>query len=184
LGCADKRFDRLSERDGQRSVERLQRSCRIRTVDQQLHLRRITGANVVSELWRNLQPGVSAPFANLTRHLVDALHFAHDPKCFRVHESIDELPALNGTIFVQDDEGHMFDVGIERVTERDHFHQRRKKHEEQRHRIAPDDDEFLEQHCAETAERFSFHAAFSFCSSAAYFALRVTNTSSSDGPIS
>src|SRR5438874_13135042 len=78
----------------------------------------------------------------------------------------------------------MFHVGIERVTERDHFYQRRKEHEEQRHRVAPDDDEFLEQNCAEAAKRFLLHAAFSFCSSAADFALNVTKTSSSDGPIS
>src|SRR5205085_9714739 len=70
-----------------------------------------------------------------------------------------------------------------------HFHQRREKHEEQRHRVAPDDDEFLEQNCAKSAEWFDLlhvdHAAFFFCcSSAASFALRVTNTSSSDGPIS
>src|ERR1700731_3403542 len=144
----------------------------------------MTGANVLSKLWRNLQSSVGAAFSNLARHLLDALHFANYAKCFRVHKPVDELAAFNRAIFIKNDQRHVLHVGVERVTERDHFHEWREKHEEQRHRIAPDDDEFLEQNCAKPAERFSFHAAFSFCSSAAYFALRVTKTSSSDGPIS
>ena len=51
----------------------------------------------------------------------------------------------------------MLDIGIERVTERDHLHQWRKKHEEQRHRITPDHDELLEKDGAEATEWFSFH---------------------------
>src|SRR5260370_26933810 len=142
----------------------------------------MTGANVLGELRRNFQTRVGTTSANLARHLLNALHFANNAKCFRVHEPVDELPAFDGAILIENDECHVFHVGVERVTERDHFHQRRKKHEEQRHRIAPDHDEFLEQNCTETAERFAFHAAFSFCSSAAYFAHRDTTTSSSAGP--
>src|SRR5262249_59304052 len=73
----------------------------------------------------------------------------------------------------------------ETITEPDHLHEQREKHKEHRHWIAPNDVEFFEQNCAEPAKRFVFHAAFSFCSTAAAsFALNVTKTSSSDGPIS
>src|SRR4029434_8292843 len=56
---------------------------------------------------------------------------------------------------------HVFHVVVEGVAERDHLDQGREKHEEKRHRIAPDDDEFLEENCAESAKRFAFH----FCCS-------------------
>ena len=108
---------------------------------------------------RNLQSDIGVAAANFARQFVDALHFADDAKCFRVHEAVDELPAFDGAIFVQDHHRHVFHVVIERVTERDHFDERRKKHEEQRHRIAPDDDEFLEQDGAEAAERDVFHSS-------------------------
>src|SRR5205823_6309629 len=78
-------------------------------------------------------------------------------KCLRVNKAIDELTAFDRVVFIQDDHRHVFDVGIERVTERNHFHERREEHEEQGHRIAPDDDEFLKQNRAEPAERYSFH---------------------------
>ena len=104
------------------------------------------------ELRRNLQPGVGVSFADLARDRLDALHFANDAERLRVNEAIDELTALDRAILVKDDERHVFHVGVERVTKRDHFHQRREKHEEQRHRVAPDDDEFLEQDSAETAK--------------------------------
>src|SRR6202011_45334 len=165
-------------------VDPLELGCRIRTVDQQLRLCRITGADVLGKLRWNLQTRVGATSANLARHLLDALHFADDAKCLRVHEPIDELPALDRAIFIENDERHVLHVGVERVAKCDHLHQRREKHEKQRHRITPNDDEFLEQNCSESTEGFALHAAFSFCSSAAYFALRVTKTSSSDGPIS
>src|SRR6202043_642463 len=149
--------------------------------DQQLHLCRITGANVLSELRRNLQAGVSATSADLARHLFNTLHFADDAKCFRVHKPVNELPAFDGAILIKNHQRHVLHVGVERVAERNHLHQWRKKHEEQRHRIAPNNDEFLKQNCAKSAKKFVFHAAFPFCSSAAYFALNVTKTSSSEG---
>ena len=86
----------------ERGVERLQRGGRVRSVDQQLHLRRITGADVLGEFRRNLQPGVGTAFANLARHLVDALHFADHAKRFRIDETIDELAALDRAIFIQE----------------------------------------------------------------------------------
>src|SRR5438874_7237942 len=51
----------------------------------------------------------------------------------------------------------MLHIGVERVTERDHLDKRREKHEEERHRITPDDDEFFKENCAEAAKRFVFH---------------------------
>ncbi len=77
-----------------------------------------------------------------------ALHFAHYAKSLCVHEAIDQEPALNAAIFVQDKHSHVFDVVIQRVTERDHLDQWRKEKKEKRQRITRDDDEFLEQDCA------------------------------------
>src|SRR5580704_15198410 len=138
---------------------------------------------MLGKLWRNLQPDISIPSANLTRHFLDALGLTDDAKCLRVHKAVDELAAVNRAVLVQNHHRHVFYIGIERVAERDHFDQWREKHEEQRQRIAPDHDEFLEQDCAEAAKHFCLHAAFLFCCSVADFALSVTKTSSSDGPI-
>ena len=89
------------------------------------------------------------------------MHFANDTKRFCVHETIDQLPALDRAILIENHHRHVFDVVVERVAERDHFHQRRKKHEEERHRIAPDADEFLEKDGAEAAEWLMSAHAFS-----------------------
>ena len=51
----------------------------------------------------------------------------------------------------------MLDVVVERVTERDHFDERREEHEEERHRIAPNADELFEQDRAQAAEGTMFH---------------------------
>ena len=51
----------------------------------------------------------------------------------------------------------MFHVVIERVAERDHLDQRREKEEKESQRIAPDDNELLEEYCAEAAKQFVFH---------------------------
>lgn len=69
------------------------------------------------------------------------------------------MPALDRAIFIEDDQAHVFDVVIERVTECDHLDQRRKEHEKKRERIAQDGDEFLEENCAEPAKRATFHEA-------------------------
>ena len=70
---------------------------------------------------------------------VDVPHFPDDAKRLGVDEAIEELAALDGAIFVQDDHRHVLDVVIERVAERDHLDERREEHEEERHRIAQDD---------------------------------------------
>jgi hypothetical protein len=104
-----------------------------------------------------LQAHVGTALAHFAFHLFQALHLSHHTKRLGVDETIDQLAALDGAIFVQDDRRHVFDVVVEGVAKRDHLDQRRKKHEEKRHRIAPDDDEFLEKNCAESAKRFAFH---------------------------
>ena len=90
--------------------------------------------------------------ADLTRQRRGAAHFPNDAKCFGVDEAVEQLPALHGAIFIEDDHRHVFDVVIERVAERDHLDERREKHEEERHRVAQDDDEFLEKNSAKAAE--------------------------------
>ncbi len=101
---------------------------------------------------RNLQADIGVAFADFARELFDILDVADDAECLGVDEAIDELPALDRAVFVQDDHGHVFDVVIERVAERDHLDQRREEHEEKRERIAQDADEFLEENGAEAAE--------------------------------
>src|SRR6266571_7091218 len=138
---------------------------------------------VADEVRRDLHADIGMAFADFARELLDVLHFADNAKCFGVNEAIEELPAFDGAIFVQDRHPHVFDVVVERVTERDHLDERRKKHEKKRHRIAQDDDEFLEEYCAETPKRFRFHQAASRWFSGECFALSATKTSSSEGPI-
>ena len=149
-----------------------------------MHLRRVAGAHVLRELRRNLQPGVSAAFANCARHRIDALDFADHAKGLSVDEAIDKLATFRRAILIEDDQRHMLHVGIESVAERDHLHQRREKHEEQRHRIAPDDDEFLEQNCAESAERFAFHTVCSVIPSGARDLAYAERACLKDRPIS
>ena len=174
---AHHQFDGLGQGDAERGVQRLQRGGGVRAVDQHLHLRGMAGAQIAREMRRNLQSHISAPFPNLARHLIDVLDFADDPERLGVNEAIEKLPALDGAIFVQDRHRHVLDVVIERVTERDHLDERRKKHEEKRHRIAQDGDEFLEQDRVETAEGGVFHACTSFfCSRFAVRSVRATLT--------
>src|SRR5439155_18560822 len=161
-------------------VKRLQSCRRIGSVDKQWHLRRVTRIKVASEVRRNIQRRISATFAHFALQLLQVLNLAHHAKGLRINEAIDQLAALNGAIFVQNKHRHVFYVVVQRVTERDHLDQRRKKHEEKRHRIAPNDDEFLKQNCAEPAKEFVFHHA-AFCCSAACLAESSTNTSSSEG---
>jgi hypothetical protein len=54
------------------------------------------------------------------------------------------LATLNRAIFIENEHRHVFHVVIESVAKRDHLDERREKEEEERQRIAPDDDEFLE----------------------------------------
>jgi hypothetical protein len=117
----------------------------------------MSGANIAREVRRNLQTHIRAAFADFTGKRISILHLADNAESLRVYEAIDELATLDRAIFVQNDHGHVFHIGVERITEGDHLDQRREKHEEQRHRVAPDDDEFLKENCAETAERFVFH---------------------------
>src|SRR5205814_9074383 len=119
--------------------------------------RRLAVTNLHGELGRNLQTRVGVALADHARHRIDALHFAHDAERLGVDEAIDELATLNRAVLVKNDQRHVLYVRVERITERDHFHERRKEHEEQRHRVAPDDDEFLEQNGAEAAEGFALH---------------------------
>ena len=110
-----------------------------------------------SKVRRDLQRGVGATFAHFTFKRLQTLHFSHHAKRLRVHEAIDQLTTLNGAILVQNNQRHVFHVVVEGVAERNHLDQWRKKHEEERHRIAPDHDEFLEENCAEPAKKSVRH---------------------------
>src|ERR1700719_609981 len=142
----------------------------------------MTGAKFARKIWWNVQCRIGPTPAHLAFQRVQILNLAHDAKCLSVHKPIDQLATFHRPVLVQNEQRHVFDVAIERVTEGDHLDQRRKEHEEQRHRVAPDDNKFLEQNCAEPAKRFVLHAAF--CCSVACLAESSTKTSSSDGPIS
>src|SRR5438309_9202534 len=144
----------------------------------------MSGPQIARELRRNHDTDIRVAFADPARDFIRTGRLPDNAKRFRVHKTIDELPALDRAIFIVNDRRHVLHVGVERVAERDHFHERREKHEEQRHRIARDADELLEQDGRETAERVKLHAAFFASFSPAYFAVSVTKTSSSDGPIS
>src|ERR1044072_5916874 len=102
---------------------------------------------------RNLQPDMGVTGADFTRHFICVPYLFDDAEGFRVNEAIEELSALDSSDLVQYDHCHVLDVVIERITKRDHLDQRWEKHEEQGHRIAPDDDELLEQDGAEATER-------------------------------
>ena len=150
----------LGEGHAERGVERLQSDSGIRTVDQHLHLRGLSGAEVAGEMRRNLQPDISAAFPNLAREFLNVLDFTDNPKRLRINQAIDELPALDRAILIQDRHRHVSHIVVERVTERDHLDERRKEHEEERHRIPHHGDEFLEQNGAEAAEGCALHGIF------------------------
>ena len=143
------------DRDG--GIERLQGNGGVRPVDQHLHLRGISGADIAGEMRRDLQANIGVALADLARQRLDVLHFPDNAKCFGVDEAIEELTALDGAVFIQDDHGHVSHVVIERVAEGDHLDERREEHEEEGHRIPQDADEFLEEDGVEAAER-AFHA--------------------------
>src|SRR5262249_59701073 len=88
-----------------------------------------------------------------------ALHFADYAKALRVNEAVNQQPALDRAIFIEDKHRHMLHVVVERIAERDHLDQRREKEEKKGQRIAPDDDELLEQNCAKPSKRFVFHGS-------------------------
>ncbi len=150
-------LDGLAQGDRDGGVERLQGNGGVRPIDQHLHLRGITGADIAGEMRRDLQADIGAALADLARELIDVLHFADHAKGFGVDETIDELTALDGAVLIQDDHGHVAHVVIECVAEGDHLDERREEHEEEGHRIAQDADEFLEEDGVEAAEGRRFH---------------------------
>src|SRR5207244_6933703 len=92
--------------------------------------------------------------------LVQAVHLAYHAKGLRVHEAIDQQPALDAAIFIQNKHRHVFDVVIQRIAERDHLDQRRQEKEEESQRIARDDNEFFKDNCAKPAKKFVFHIRY------------------------
>src|SRR5438270_9533782 len=117
----------------------------------------MAGPKIAREMRRDLHADRGAAFADFASHFFDVLDLADDSKRLGIHETVEEPPALDGAIFVQDRHRHVFHVVIERVTERDHLDERREEHEEKRHRVPQDGDEFLEQDRIEAAERSAFH---------------------------
>src|SRR5687767_13572479 len=95
------------------------------------------------ELRRNLQAYAGMPSPNRRGKLVHASDFADDPKSLGVDEGIDQLPALDGFVLVENNHRHVLDIIIESEPKRDHLDQRGKKHEEERKGVSQDDDEFL-----------------------------------------
>src|SRR6266567_8823068 len=77
-------------------------------------------------------------------------------KRLRILKLINELPAFARAVLVEHERGDVFYVGIERVSERDHLHDGREQHEEQREWIAQDDQEFLIKNGGE-ATKGCFH---------------------------
>ena len=151
-GFAQKRFYRLGQRHTESGVKGLQRRRRVGSVDKQLYLCGVTRIEVTSEGRRDVQRGVGAAFPHFALKLIQAVHLAHHTKRLRIHEAIDQQSALNAAIFIQNEHRHVFDVVIQRVTERHHLDQWRKEKEEERQRIARDDDEFFKENRAEPAK--------------------------------
>src|SRR5436190_9725857 len=106
---------------------------------------------------RNLDPEIRLAAPDRVREFSDAVYFPDDAKRIRVDEFIDQSPALERPILIQQDCRHVLDVQIQRETEGNDLHKRRKKHEEKRRGITPNDDEFLEQDRAEPAKWSAFH---------------------------
>src|SRR5437764_7001888 len=105
----------------------------------------------------DLERGIGAAPAHFTLQLLQILHFAHYAKTLRIHETVDQLTALDSAILVENEHRHMFHVVVQGVAESNHLDERREEKEEERQRIAPDDDELLEQNGAEPAKRFVLH---------------------------
>src|SRR5256886_7386883 len=96
-----------------------------------------------SKVRRDIERGIGAAFAHFALELLQILHFTHYTKTLRVYETVDQLTALDGAIFVENEHRHVFDVVIERVTECNHLDQRRAKKKKKSQRNAPDDHEFI-----------------------------------------
>ena len=143
----------------------------------------MAGAQIASEIRRNLDAEISFAAPDRCGQFFRTVDYLDDAKRFGVHELVDQLPAFKSAVLVQQRRRHVSHVHIERETKRDDLHEWREKHEEQRRPIAKDDDELLVEDGAKTSKK-SFHAAFFSFALSARFALRVTKTSSSDGPIS
>src|SRR6266540_5415030 len=173
----------MGQRHAESRLKSLQRRRGIGAIDKQLHLRGVACQQFASKVRRDIERSIGAAFAHFALELLQTLHFTHYAKCLRVYETVDQLTALDGAIFVENDHCHVFDVVIERVAECNHLDQRREKEEKESQRIAPDDDELLKEDCAEAAKQFVFHHA-AFCCSVACLAESSTNTSSREGPIS
>src|SRR5439155_17649004 len=156
-GFTSTRLHRLSQRHAEPGIESLKGRRGIGSVDKQLHLRRVTCIKVAGKVRRDVQCGVGAAFPHFALQLIEALHFANYAKGLCVNEAIDQLTALNRPIFIQNKHCHVFDVVIQRIAECDHFDQRRKEKEEERQRIARDNDELFKENCAKPAKQFVFH---------------------------
>src|SRR5205807_242307 len=100
-----------------------------------------------------------ASLTHFAFQLVQTLRFADYAKALGVNEAIYQLAALDRAIFIENKHRHVLHVVVERIAERDHLDQRREKEKKQSQRIAPDDDELLEQNCGKPSKRFVFHVA-------------------------
>src|SRR5438552_13157150 len=147
----------MGQRHAESSLKRLQRRRGIGAIDKQLHLRGVAGQQFASKVRRDIERGIGAAFAHFALDLLQILHFTHYTKTLCVYETVDQLTALDGAIFVENEHCHVFDVVVERVAECNHLDQRREKKEKESQRIAPDDDELLKQNCAEAAKWFVLH---------------------------
>src|SRR5205085_1446604 len=115
------------------------------------------GAQVAREMRRDLHSDRSASFSDLARHVFHVVNFADDAEGLGINETVEEPAALHGAIFVQNRHRHMFHVVVERITKRNHLNERREKHKEQRHWVAQNRDEFLEEDRVQAAEGDAFH---------------------------
>src|SRR5881397_2717834 len=150
----------MGQRHAESSLKSLQRRRGIGAIDKQLHLRGVAGQQFASKVRRDIERGIGAAFAHFALELLQILHFTHYTKTLRVYETVDQLTALDGAIFVENEHRHVFHVVIERVAECNHLDQRREEKEKQCQRIAPDDDELLEEDCAEPAKKFVLHILY------------------------
>jgi len=123
-----------------------------------LNARGAPGVKLAREVRRNLNTNIRFAFPDRFCQFSNAMDFAHHSKGLRIDELIDELPALGRAVLIEHQGGHMLHVGIERISERNHFHDRREEHEEQRQRITQDDQELLVENRRKTAE-----GCFHFC---------------------
>ena len=131
-------LNHASSTAGKKRSQQIVDAARLRTVDENQKLRRLSCLNLPRIVFGNFNAHVRTPRDDRFAHILVSEDFSYDRKILRILKASRQLAAFLSSRLIEDDGRHMTDIGIDRVTEHEQFDDRNKQAEEQRRRVADD----------------------------------------------